>query len=430
MKKAVLTSVILCAAVQAFAQVERKDTALYNPVHNTEHITAVQAPTTTEYREKKEKPISFFFAGAPSYTKTTSLMLSICGSGEYRWDRDDYSIQRSNFTVYANASISGIATLGLYGKNFLKHDAVRINYDFFVQKTKARTWGIGYEDGSRLDENETNFKRVQIKFEPEVLFRVADNLYIGPTASLERNTAYSCDRINPEWIKEMEQLYPETKVLNMIDEQGNLQNLHFFDHHFSTLGFGYTINYDSRDFILNASKGFNVRFSQMFFPNFLVGGKMKYASQLPAVMQGIAEHSGFVMQDLTFDFYHHVWKGATLAFEFHGRYNAGKNVPWVMMAEVGGSSRMRGYFQGRYRDKGLLESQIELRQHIKGRSGAVLWIGAANIFPSFDKIRMRNTLGNYGIGYRFELKHGINIRADLGFTNEEPGLVFGINEAF
>lgn len=101
-----------------------------------------------------------------------------------------------------------------------------------------------------------------------------------------------------------------------------------------------------------------------------------------------------------------------------------------MLAQVGGPNRMRGYFEGRYRDKNIIEAQIELRQHLWRRNGAVLWVGAANVFPAFKDMRWRQTLWNFGVGYRWAFKQGVNVRLDLGFTKNGLGFAFNINEAF
>ena len=91
---------------------------------------------------------------------------------------------------------------------------------------------------------------------------------------------------------------------------------------------------------------------------------------------------------------------------------------------------MRGYYEGRYRDKNIIEGQIELRQHIKGRNGIVLWLGAAEVFPKFNKMRFDEILPNGGVGYRWEFKKKINVRLDCGFGKNGPGFLFNINEAF
>ena len=40
---------------------------------------------------------------------------------------------------------------------------------------------------------------------------------------------------------------------------------------------------------------------------------------------------------------------------------------------------MRGYYEGRYRDKHSLEATVELRQHVWKRNGIVVWAGAGTV---------------------------------------------------
>ncbi len=47
-----------------------------------------------------------------------------------------------------------------------------------------------------------------------------------------------------------------------------------------------------------------------------------------------------------------------------------------MYAKMGGMERMRGYYEGRYRDKKLVETQIELRGR-KSTAATASWDGSA-----------------------------------------------------
>ena len=111
-------------------------------------------------------------------------------------------------------------------------------------------------------------------------------------------------------------------------------------------------------------------------------------------------------------------------------YNTGKEVPWSMVAQLGGGYRMRGYYLGQYRDNGMIEVQAEFRQKIYNRHGIAVWVGAGNVFPSFDRFQWRQTLPNYGIGYRWEFKHRVNVRIDYGRGKHGGSVVFNVNEAF
>ena len=178
-----------------------------------------------------------------------------------------------------------------------------------------------------------------------------------------------------------------------------------------TTGIGASVVYDSRDVITDCHNGIYFKIEQGFYPKFL-GNKYD-----------------FMMTDI-FDTYNRVWKGGILAFDLHGKFNYG-NVPWTMKSRMGGQFRMRGYYEGQYRDNNLIEVQLELRQHLWKRNGMVLWVGAGNVFENFRKFNFSETLPNFGIGYRWEFKSRVNVRLDLGFGKDfKTGFMFNINEAF
>ena len=85
-----------------------------------------------------------------------------------------------------------------------------------------------------------------------------------------------------------------------------------------------------------------------------------------------------------------------------------------MWPEAGGDVRLRGYYQGRYRDRNLLSFQLELRQTVYRSHGLAAWIGAGNVFPSFGDLDIKNTLPTYGAGYRLSFL-GLVLRLDAGF---------------
>ncbi|MDE6467402.1 MAG: outer membrane protein assembly factor, partial [Muribaculaceae bacterium] len=171
------------------------------------------------------------------------------------------------------------------------------------------------------------------------------------------------------------------------------------------------IQYDTRDFLTNAFKGIYLRLDQRFNPRFLLN---KYA---------------FSLTELDFSVYHGLWRDATLAFRLHSRVTYG-NTPWGLLSTLGGSYNMRGYFEGRYRDKSAIDVCLELRQHVWRRNGIALWVGAGTVFPKFSALRWNQVLPNYGIGYRWEFKKRVNVRLDLGFGRHQTGFIFSINEAF
>ena len=333
--------------------------------------------------KEKNKPFDFSVLFGPSYTATTSLGLGIAASGLYSWDRSDPTLQKSNVSLYGNASIAGMLSIGVRGNNFFAHDRFRLNYQTYVYTFPSYIWGIGYDQGCD-GANKSMYNRVKFQFRPDFQYRIFKHTYLGLVGDISLVNSYDFER--PELI------------------QGQDQRIRSY-------GLGLTLIYDSRDFVLNAYRGNYFRLEQMSYP------------------AGMGNRYPFSYTDLTYSAYRQVWKGGVMAMELHGLLNYG-NVPWTMLAQVGTMNRMRGYYEGRYRDRNILEGQVELRQHLKGRSGMVAWIGFANVFHNFDNIWLRETLPNYGVGYRWEFKKRVNVRLDLGFTKDSPNVSFNINEAF
>lgn len=331
----------------------------------------------------KNKPFDCSMLLGPSYSASTSLGLGVMASGLYSWDRKDPLLPKSNVTVYGNASLSGMLAVGLRGNNFFPHNRYRFNYQLQLYTFPSYLWGIGYDQGRNAD-NESKYSCISLVFKPDFLFRINERMYIGPTVNLKWVNSYGHEK--PELLGGQDKAVVSS-------------------------GVGFNFTYDTRDFVLNAYRGNYFRVEQLFYPRFM------------------GNDYAFTSTDLTYSAYRQVWKGGVLAMELHGLFNYGE-VPWTMLAQVGAMNRMRGYYEGRYRDRNIMEGVVELRQHVKGRNGVALWAGCANVFRNFDHIWMNQLLPNYGVGYRWEFKKRVNIRLDLGFTKDAPNVVFNINEAF
>lgn len=334
-------------------------------------------------KNKENKAFDFSIIGGPHYSSDTKLGLGLVAAGLYRMDRSDTIMSPSDVSFYGDVATSGFYLLGIRGNNLFPKDRFRLIYNLYFFSFPGNFWGIGYENG-RNDDNKSSFKRLQNQIKVDFLIRLGRNLYLGPNASFD----YAAGK---EFTK------PE-----LLDGEPEST---------TNVGIGAALVYDSRDFLTNAYRGFYLKAEQRFYPSFL------------------SNKFNFTRTDIVADYYHPVWKGGVIATDFHTQLNYG-DVPWTMLAPMGGSYRMRGYYEGRYRDKNLVEMQVELRQNIWRRSGATVWVGAGNVFNSFQHFNWSHTLPNYGIGYRWEFKRRVNVRLDLGFGKGEKGFMFNINEAF
>lgn len=331
------------------------------------------------------KKFDFGILPGPHYSSTVGLGLGVVATGLYSLDRADTLLPKSNVTLYGDVTTKGFLMAGIKGNNIFKRNRYRLDYRLYMYTFPTLFWGIGF-DNARLDANETDYRRIKFDAIARFMFKIASDTYIGPVASYQFVQARDIEAAGLPLFR------GEDKTL-----------------HAQTAGLCFT--YDTRDFMLNAYKGWFVQLEQTFTPRFL------------------GNDYCFSTTDLTVCNYHQVWKGGVIAGEWHSRFNYG-NPAWCMMSEAGSNSRMRGYYEGRYRDKNIMELQVELRQHVWKRNGVALWAGAAQVFPEADALRWRRTLPNFGLGYRWEFKKRINVRLDYGFTRDGGSFLFNINEAF
>lgn len=332
--------------------------------------------------DKEEKRFDFSIIGGPHYSSDTKLGLGLVASGLYRIDRTDRSIQPSNVSFYGDVTTTGFYLLGIRGNTIFPQDKYRLNVNVYFFSFPSKYWGVGYENGSRNDDY-TTYKRLENQIRIDFSRKIATNTYFGVT------TLYR--HVNGKDFKDIQFLNGEKRNVTV-------------------LGFGLQFTYDSRDFIPNPYKGMYATLQQMSFPDFF-GNK-------------------FQKTEFNFRKYNRVWKGGILAYDLQGIFQYGGDTPWSMMAVLGGPYQMRGYYEGQYRDNDLIQTQLELRQHIYNRHSIALWAGAGNVFPDFKKFDWGHTLPTYGVGYRWEFKKRVNVRLDYGIGKGQTGFYFNINEAF
>ncbi len=341
-----------------------------------------------DYFNESNKPRSshgfdFSFIGGPYYSSDTKFGIGLVAAGLYRTSERDTALPPSEVSLYLKATTSMFFQLGVRGTHIQPSDRARINYDVNVASIATKFWGIGYDEN--IDNaNEAKYKYFNSTARVSWVWRILPKFYIGPQATFDYVNGRD---FHKHWLWHGQ----SDRSLNV--------------------GLGITIQYDTRDFLSNAYHGVYFRLDQRFLPRFL-GNK-----------------SAFSLTELTLAGYRNVWKGGVLAGEFHTRLTYG-NTPWGMLSTFGGSDNMRGYFEGRFRDKSEFDVCLELRQHIWRRNGIVVWGGAGMVFPRFSAMRWRMLLPNYGVGYRWEFKKRVNVRVDLGFGRHQSGFIFSINEAF
>ena len=178
-------------------------------------------------------------------------------------------------------------------------------------------------------------------------------------------------------------------------------------------GLGAQLNYDTRD--------------ALFFPY--------RGSVVEAYLYGEGQVTGsnFNYQRLSVDAsqYFPIGKNSVLAINGSAVLSFG-DVPFHQMPVIGGTKRLRGYYEGKYRDNNLLVLQSEFRFPLYKRFGGVVFGGLGEVTDKLSRLAFANVRYNFGGGLRFTLDKAqhINIRADYGIGYKSSGFYLTIGEAF
>lgn len=181
-----------------------------------------------------------------------------------------------------------------------------------------------------------------------------------------------------------------------------------------TNGIGPLVVYDSRNDVFYPSKGNYFEAKYLQFPDFF----------------GSAYDFGWGSMD--FMKYFSLGKTSVLATHLNWQFSTG-NIPFNLMSAIGGTRNMRGYYQGRHRDRGATIAQVEFRQSLPWRFGFVVFGDVGKVYSDADNWATNSLHWTAGAGLRWMLdkERKVNIRLDYGVGDRgNSGFYFTIGEAF
>ncbi len=181
-----------------------------------------------------------------------------------------------------------------------------------------------------------------------------------------------------------------------------------------TSGLGYGLTYDNRDNVFYPSRGNLLEFYALHF----------------APMFG----SDYKFNSFFFDLrsYHAITKDDNIiALQGFAALTTG-DPPFYALPKLGGQHMMRGYFEGRYRDRNYLMAQVEYRKNLFWRFDGILFLGLGDVGNDFSDFGLSSIKYSYGGGLRYILDEDekLNVRVDIGFGKDTMGFYFGVEEAF
>lgn len=336
---------------------------------------------------------------APAFSPELGFLISAGGLYTFKVQKDNPILERSSIPfaagISSNGSVQFNARLTLYGKD----DKHRTSGELWFKDMPDNYFGVGYNNGKNtpLSDSTTTYQRTWFRLYYKLLTRFGKYLFWGAALDINRTTGKELN----------DYILADPDIIRT----GNFSK---------NAGLGLSVQFDSRDLIVNAYRGIFLDLNIMFYGRFL-GGQSKYE-----------------VIDLDYRQYQEVGHRKVLAWQIRTR-NAFDEVPWPEMSQLGTPFDLRGYRWGRFRDKSMLFGILEYRHmfgrgdsgkkfSLKDRSGFVTWVGGGSIAPdptSYDK-----WLPNFGVGYRLETEPRMNIRVDFGFGADSSFFYISFNEAF
>ena len=106
--------------------------------------------------------------------------------------------------------------------------------------------------------------------------------------------------------------------------------------------------------------------------------------------------------------------------------------PFQALPMFGGLNLMRGFYEGRYRDRNMLAVQAEYRRPLWGRFGLCGFAGAAQVQDKISRLALGafHVAGGVGLRYKFNRRENLNVRLDVGFAGSSPAFYLTFAEAF
>ncbi len=301
--------------------------------------------------------------------------------------RDSASIRPSNIIGEAIYTERKQVILELDGDLYFQSGTYRLLSSIVFQKFPNKFFGIG--NFTALSDEES--------YTPEsflvraVLYRkVFSRFNVGP---LLRYESMTMREVNPSGL-----LAPGT----IVGSKGSKLS-----------GLGIVANWDSRDNTFAASSG-------GFY-------------QLTGLFYGRSYGSDYNYSDILIDTrnFFEVIPTQVLAIQAVAEFIDG-SVPFQNLVKFGGQNIIRGYFDGRYRDKNGIALQAEYHIPVWWRLGIVGFAGTAQVSDNIGHFAMSRFWFAGGLGLRFfwNPKERISLRLDYGIGNNSSGMYITVTEAF
>ena len=319
----------------------------------------------------------------------TSWSFGVAGSSTFRFSKNDTASRTSNLQAIMLYSLKKQFIAAINGAQYFKNEQYILNEQISYSSFPDEFWGLGKHSPDSAEED-YNFKQYYIYL--HLMRHLGNNIYVG---------------LLYEFQNLMEVDYKNGGVFDQQQIVGR--------NPYKISGLGLSLTYDDRTNAFSPNKG---NFAQIYFNHFdkAIGSDFSYTNLVIDLRK-----------------YFPIGKNNVLAFQAYSFSNMGNEVPLRSLATLGGMSSMRGYYDGRYRDKQQLVFQSEFRHSINKRFGIVGFGNFGDVGHNISDFALKDLKYTYGAGLRYAINKSekLNLRLDYGIgPGKNHGLYFELGEAF
>lgn len=352
-------------------------------------LLAFAVPTVSIAQKDSGRSKQLLILPVVAKSVETGWSFGVASALSFRMSKSDTISRTSNMQALVLYSLKKQFVAAINGSQYFKGEKLILNEQVAYSSFPDKFWGLG---NNTPDNAEEPYSFNQYYIYLHLMKQLGNKFFIGSLL---------------EFQNVMKTEYVKGGAFDQQDIAGR--------NGYQSSGLGLSFTYDNRNDAYAPDKGV---FAQAFFDRFdnVFGSDYDFTN---------------VVVDLRK--YIRIYGRQVLALQAYSLSNIGKQIPIRSLAALGGYNSMRGFYNGRYRDKQLLVFQSEYRFPIYKRFGAVAFGSLGDVAKSFDQFAFDNLKYSVGGGLRFALnkKERLNLRLDYGIgKGGNSGLYFQLGEAF
>jgi outer membrane translocation and assembly module TamA len=299
------------------------------------------------------------------YLPETSLGLALSGGYHFGTDR---GIQTSSVHAVGAYTLNSQASMSIDGQLFAG-ESLALTAKGLFSVFPSHFFGIG--NGARREDDEAFTSRLaEVQLASEI-YLVPRRLRTGPKVAFRKERFFS---------------FAPGGQLGSGRVPGTSD--------YTRVGLGWSLSWDTRDSLFAPRRGEYLEASYLFMP-------------------GGAASGGFGRGHVDARHFTPLGVGHVLGIETRVDYAHG-DVPFTVLPRLGGGAGLRGYFDGRYRDRIAYLLQAEYRFPLVWRVGGAAFAGAGGVAAAASELSIEHVRPAAGAGLRFRLtEDGVVLRADV-----------------